>query len=125
MTFRQRIILVVLLTASIAGRWGHGYVQRQAALEFLVSSPDAVVYANDKDETHDCDLVHVNFATVDELMQLPGVGPVLAERILETRDSEVFVEPECLLRVPGIGPVRLERIAPLVCFVDHAESQPE
>lgn len=53
-------------------------------------------------------LVHVNEATVDELQGLPGVGPVLAARIVEYRDSVgPFATVEDLLDVPGIGEGKL------------------
>jgi DNA uptake protein ComE-like DNA-binding protein len=42
-----------------------------------------------------------NTATVDEIMLLPGVGEVLAERIVEGRPYQTV---EDLRRVPGIGP---------------------
>lgn len=54
-------------------------------------------------------LVHVNQATVAELETLPGVGPVLAERIAAFRDEDgLFEVVEDLLDVPGIGESKLE-----------------
>lgn len=54
------------------------------------------------------DLIDVNRAPVELLRELPGVGPVVAERIVRTRArSGRFTTPEDLLEVPGIGPVRL------------------
>lgn len=133
MTFRQRVLLVLFLTVFIAGRWGHAQIQQQEALQFFAASNDSMVHANgaqDEEESmsedHDqCERIHVNEASAEELTELPGIGPVLAERIIETRTEEAFAEPECLLRVPGIGAVRLEQIAPLICLIDHGEHQPE
>lgn len=52
-----------------------------------------------------------------ELARLPGVGPVLAARIVESRDAEgPFRRAADLLRVPGIGPATLERIEPVIEF---------
>jgi competence protein ComEA len=60
-------------------------------------------------------LVDVNRAGAEELRQLPGVGPVLAERIVEwRRENGPFRTPEDLERVPGIGPRLRERLAPRV-----------
>lgn len=57
----------------------------------------------------------VNRATAAELTTLPGIGPVMAARIVEYRQSlGAFPRPEALRGVPGIGPKRFERIAPLV-----------
>lgn len=55
--------------------------------------------------------IRVNSATVPELEQLPGVGPVLARRILEHREEVGgFEEVEDLLDVPGIGEATLADI---------------
>ncbi len=55
--------------------------------------------------------VRINSATADELEGLPGVGPVLAGRIVEHRSrAGPFAEVEDLLAVPGIGERMLESI---------------
>lgn len=52
---------------------------------------------------------HVNQASVAELEALPGVGPVLAERIAAHRDANgPFETVEDLLDVPGIGESKLD-----------------
>lgn len=57
----------------------------------------------------------LNGATPEELESLPGIGPVLARRIVTRRTrAGRFRTVEELLDVPGIGPVTLERIRPLV-----------
>ncbi len=53
-------------------------------------------------------LVHVNQATPADLERLPGVGPVLAQRIVDHRDDKgLFQSIEDLLDVPGIGESKL------------------
>ena len=55
--------------------------------------------------------VNVNQAGVDLLVELPGIGPVLAERIVTYRDTNgPFASVDQLLEVPGIGPSILETI---------------
>jgi competence protein ComEA len=55
--------------------------------------------------------VPINSAEVDDLVLLPGIGPVIAQRILDRRrDGGPFSAVEDLLDVPGIGPRTLERI---------------
>ncbi len=50
----------------------------------------------------------MSVATVDELTTLPGVGPVLAQRIVDHRErSGPFTTMEDLLDVPGIGESKL------------------
>jgi len=48
--------------------------------------------------------VNLNTATVDELRQLPGLGPALAQAIFAGRP---YAAVDDLLRVPLIGPRRL------------------
>ncbi len=59
--------------------------------------------------------VAVNRADAAALETLPGVGPVLAARILTHRDTEgAFATVEDLLDVPGIGEGRLAALRDLV-----------
>jgi competence protein ComEA len=61
--------------------------------------------------------VHVNTATVDELQTLPGVGPEMAQRIIDYREANgPFTDIESLDAVPGIGPSMLEKLQGLVAF---------
>ena len=55
----------------------------------------------------------LNRATPADLAALPGIGPVLAARILEHRRAVgPFPRVEALRAVSGIGPKRYERLAP-------------
>ena len=57
----------------------------------------------------------LNRATEQDLEALPGVGPVLAERIVEYRHARgAFQDVEQLRRVKGIGKKKFERIRSLV-----------
>lgn len=57
----------------------------------------------------------LNQASATDLERLPGVGPVLAARILAVRDSlGGFREVAELDRVRGIGPAMLAKLGPLV-----------
>ena len=55
--------------------------------------------------------VDVNTAGVEELAQLPGLGPSTAQRIVLHRTTQgPFTAVEGLLDVPGIGPATLEQL---------------
>ncbi|MGQ0571810.1 MAG: helix-hairpin-helix domain-containing protein [Armatimonadota bacterium] len=59
--------------------------------------------------------VNVNIATAEDLERLPGIGPVLAHRIVEFREARgLFRRLEDLLEVKGIGAKLFHRIRPLV-----------
>jgi competence protein ComEA len=52
--------------------------------------------------------LHLNLATAAELDALPGIGPVIAERIVSFREEfGPFQSVDDLLDVPGIGEARL------------------
>ena len=55
--------------------------------------------------------VEINRASVEALDELPGIGPVIALRIVEERElNGPFHYPEDLLAVNGIGTKTLEKI---------------
>jgi competence protein ComEA len=57
--------------------------------------------------------VDVNRADWPELIQLPGIGPTLAQRLIDEREQNgPFRDVEDLGRVSGVGPRTLERIKP-------------
>jgi comEA protein len=59
--------------------------------------------------------VDVNTAGAAELERLPGIGPALAQRIVEWRAANgPFRAVDDLQRVPGIGAAKLERLRPVV-----------
>ena len=67
--------------------------------------------------------VDINAADWPELMQLPGIGPTLAHRIVDTRSSQgPFADIEALRRVRGIGPKTLEQIRPYLKAMPDRES---
>ena len=59
--------------------------------------------------------INLNTATADQLEAIPGIGPVLAQRIIEYRQTHGrFQSVDELLEVRGIGPKRLENMRPYV-----------
>lgn len=54
--------------------------------------------------------VRINSASAEELEALPGVGPALAQRIINERNKGRFTSADDLVRVPGIGKAKLEKM---------------
>ena len=61
------------------------------------------------------EIININTAGKQDLLKLPKVGPVTAERIIRFRDDiGSFTTLEDLLKVKGIGPKTLENLRPLI-----------
>jgi competence protein ComEA len=59
--------------------------------------------------------INLNTATAEQLEAIPGIGPVLAQRIIEYRQTHGrFQSVDELLEVHGIGAKRLESMRPYV-----------
>lgn len=60
--------------------------------------------------------IKINTADTGELQMFPGVGPVLAQRIIAFRDSAgVIKNPDILLKVKGIG---RNKLAKMIKYID-------
>ena len=61
--------------------------------------------------------VDINRAGLEELDKLPGIGPAIAQRIMDEREAGgPFHYPEDLLCVMGIGEKTLEKIRDQICI---------
>ncbi len=86
---------------------------QQVRVPFQTQAPAAGATA--ASDTPASGLVNINIATAPELELLPGIGPSLAQAIVSYRDAHgIFHQIEDLLDVPGIGPAKLEQIRGLV-----------
>ena len=60
--------------------------------------------------------IDINTASLHELMELPDIGEVLAQRIIDHRVSNgPFDAPEDIMEVYGISVKRYEKIKDLIC----------
>lgn len=60
-------------------------------------------------------LINVNTADAETLQRLPGIGAVLAERIVAEREANgPFADAADLTRVSGIGEKTVQAIAPYI-----------
>jgi competence protein ComEA len=58
--------------------------------------------------------IDVGRATAEELQRLPGIGPKMAQRIVDERQKGRFKTVDDLRRVSGIGAKTLEKLRPYV-----------
>jgi competence protein ComEA len=124
LTPQETRILTFLVAALIIGSALSLYQHRHALppVELVVGSQSQSGQANLIDSTSSRSLsdstrekVDINVATQAELQSLPGIGPSLAQRIVDYRQAHgPFSSPEEITQVRGIGPKTYQKICPLI-----------
>jgi competence protein ComEA len=107
-----RTLLGVIALALLALGWG------------LLDSPPSATALWSEARRDGPQIIDLNRASAEELTALPGIGPVLAERIVRHRLVHgPFRSLEDVLQVPGIGPRTLEGLRPYVqvCFLSKCK----
>jgi len=75
-----------------------GYSLVDGILQGLTSTEISMTVINDQS-------ISVNLNSLEDLQVIPGIGPVIAERILDQRSLQPFTSPSDFEnRVRGIGP---------------------
>lgn len=98
---KQGLVLVLLSAALLAGI-GVGVVRRMSRGEVKIQAASQAPLR-----------IPLNQAGQEDLTRLPGIGPELASRIVEYRDTHgPYPHPDSLANVEGIGEATLTEIKP-------------
>lgn len=85
-------------------------------IDKMVNSYDNRVRGEDASTTAR-QLININKANHQELTLLPGIGPTIAQSIIDYRDTNgEFKTLQDVTNVPRIGQVTLEKIKDYICF---------
>lgn len=114
----QKLLIIVTLffAAFIAGLFAGRNVSRAPVPIRTIPSVSAAVGGTPESTAPAKPVViDLNTATAQQLESLPGIGPVIAARIIAYRkESGGFKSVGELMNVPGIGEKKLEEIWDLV-----------
>ena len=91
--------------------------------EPLIDGQKIVIYARSGDEAESAGSgersdgrININTADSELLQEIPGVGPVTAEKIIQYREENGrFAAPEEIKNVSGIGEKTYEKLANFIC----------
>ncbi len=122
-TRRQLLVLLLLLGAAglglAVGRWRQAYPDLVERVEQFDRQPAPPAPPPARPPKLFDATIDVNRASAVELMRLPGVGPRLAQRIVEARETGgPFAAFNDLHRVRGLSRAKIEQLQPRVRFAD-------
>ena len=101
---RQQRALIALTMTGLATLTLWVVLSRQALVDFFYP-PERTIRFN----------LDINSAPPTELSLLPGIGPAMAARIIETREQRgPFKSVDEIIHVPGIGKITLQDIRPFI-----------
>lgn len=107
----ERIVVIILILAALAGIALSYYSKRARGRIEIISAESASQAERAKDIIAERRIININTADRQALTGLPGVGPDLAQRIIDyRRESGGFGSPGDILKVKGIGPKKYESI---------------
>jgi competence ComEA-like helix-hairpin-helix protein len=112
-TRRERITLLLLSGGALLGALANvAHEHRQAVTVHVVRPADVATWDGALDASR---RVSLNTATAQILARLPGIGPTLAQRIVDYRHAHgAFRSLADLEEVTGVGPVLRARVSPFL-----------
>jgi len=107
---QQQRALIALTMTGLATLALWVTLSRQALVDFFYP-PERTIRFN----------LDINSAPPTELSLLPGIGPAMAARIIETREQRgPFKNVDDIIHVPGIGKITLQDMRPFIRTIpDH------
>lgn len=115
MSQTERKVLAVLTLFLILGMGVRWYQKENSKVDLKVVPSQELDFVKQKFEENRLKKkqVDLNTATSQELEELPGIGPKLAQQIIRYRETvKTFSSPEEVLKIKGFGKARYENLRP-------------
>ena len=114
LTRQEKYIIVFLIIGAICGISYSYYKKFRPPINLRFRDPFQKNDILEEELDHllkEAKSVNINQASIEELMKLDGIGPVLAHRIIEYRlQNGPFRDKGEIKKVAGIGPKKFEAI---------------
>lgn len=107
----------VIDAINMAGGFTEGaYTKDLNKARILVDGEKIYILSQDEFaiESEDSNLININAASINDLMSLPGIGEVYAERIIDYRKNKHYGSIEEIKNIEGIGDKTFEKIKDLI-----------
>ncbi len=106
LTKQERQVILFLMATALLGIGILCYKNLVYQPKIEVVSAEAVAKEAAKKK-----IININTATKEKIIRLPGIGPSLADALIEYRTANgAFKDKEGIKSVRGIGPAKFERI---------------
>lgn len=93
------------------------------AIPVTVNRPNTTTKALAKQVVDLSNKLDPNFATYEELIKIPGIGPSTAKTLLSYREKHILFSSGDLKRIKGIGPQKLAKLQKHFVFSAKIDGQ--
>jgi competence protein ComEA len=108
-------IIVFLSLGFLGGLAVKAFKDKRVIWPEPVGPAPSVLTQTDSTEAVSVKRIHINTATQEQLVALPGIGPVMAKRIVYFRNKNgLFASLKDLQQVRGIGAKTCKRLEPFI-----------
>ncbi|MBE6948464.1 MAG: ComEA family DNA-binding protein [Ruminococcaceae bacterium] len=117
----KRFETVIIAVTLIFATFTLGFFIGRNSVEgsFTVETQNIIVEANDTNSDEDIAVININTADLETLVELPGIGEAIAQRIIDYREANGdFKTIEDIKNVSGIGESVYKNIQLLITVSD-------